>query len=357
MNIRMRDVRWLEDVLSRNGGDRQMNELIKVLQKLGFEKTDKPAAALPKPETIFDFAERVERYLTDRFNVYHKDVVAAVESAGYVHHSNKMVPKVPANPNVLEIDLTGIPVPLQEVFKVHVDLMFGGLLQGEKRQNGVEFMQWVDPSFTANDALQLVFKNILKGHMADASNFLMFIKARGWEVSPMQFKVNLPDLPWDEEPIEVNGTQIPLMRPAQKKPNTAFYTQTHGRNVPDQFISRLKDELFEGKLHWIRTVPGYDDLFHVLALAYDQAARGKGKERHANNKPFAKQPLIELADKFGTGFLLGQAAKKLEECQVLPFGADVKELLGAIVYTAAAVIHLEMNAERNNDPDELDGAF
>lgn len=343
----MRNVRWVEDVLSRNGGDREMNDVIKVLAKFGYEKADKPAAAPPKPETIFDFAERLERYLSDRFNVYHKAVVAAVESAGFEHPLNHKIPKVPANPNVLEIDMTGIPVHLQEVFKTHVDLMFAGLVQYEKSCVAGINLKWDDKEFTVEVALAQALRNIVRGHMSDASNFLMFIEARGWTVTedmvPHRFTVR--------------PTNLPLITPAQKKPNTGFYTQTHGRTLPDQFISRLKDELVEGKLNWIRTVHGYDDLFHVLALAYDQAARGKGKERHANNKPFAKQPLIELADKFGTGFLLGQAAKKLEECQVLPFGADVKELLGAIVYTAAAVIHLEMNAERNSEPDELDGDY
>ena len=93
----------------------------------------------------------------------------------------------------------------------------------------------------------------------------------------------------------------------------------------------------------------------MLALAYDQAARGKGKERHANNKSFNKQPLMQLADKFGTGFLLGQASKKLEECTSLPYGHDVKEILGAIVYSCAAVMHLELEAERNSCPDDFHG--
>lgn len=397
----MRNVRWVEDALSRNGRDHEMNELIKVLSKFGYEKVEplRVAEARPDPhptpeqfakevkhvlsrpdsrfhealkeclrsvgyvkpdtprkaEDIQSFANRVDTALSDPLSIFHADVKAVVLNRGYY------LPQA-ANPNVFEIDLTGIPVHLQEVFKVHVDLMFGGLVAGEKKQSGTEFMKWDDDSFNVGDALELAFKNIMKGHMADASNFLMFINARGWTITPILFRNHLPRLPWDEDTITVDPTQVPLAqvpRKGSKKPNTGFYTMTHGRDVPDGYISSMKDELYEGKLHWIRAVRGYDDLFHVLALAYDQAARGKGKERHANNKPFAKQPLIELADKFGTGFLLGQAAKKLEECQILPFGADVKELLGAIVYTAAAVIHLEMTAERNalEDPDELDGTF
>lgn len=392
----MRNVRWVEDVLSRNGGDRELNDVLKVMAKFGYEKVEplRVAEARPDPhptpeqfakevkhvlgrpdsrfhealkeclrsvgyvnpgtprkaEDIQSFANRVDTALSDPLSIFHADVKAVVLNRGYY------LPQA-ANPNVFEIDLTGIPKHLQEVFKVHVDLMFGGLVAGEKKQMGVELLTWDHESFNAGDALDMVFKNILKGHMADASNFLMFINARGWDISPTLFKRHLPQLPWGEETITVNPTKLAMPvvpRKGSKKPNTGFYTMTHGREVPDGYVGQVKDELYEGKLLWIRAVPGYDDLFNILALAYDQAARGKGKERHANNKPFDKQPIIELADKYGNGFLRGQAAKKLEESMNLVYGSDVKELLGAIVYTCAAIMHLEMEAEREAafNPDE-----
>ena len=37
--------------------------------------------------------------------------------------------------------------------------------------------------------------------------------------------------------------------------------------------------------------PGYESLAQVLQEAYDQAARGKGAERHANDLPFDQQPM------------------------------------------------------------------
>jgi hypothetical protein len=379
----------VDRMLCRNGGDRDLNALIQVLANHGYRKCSEAAndrlhenialrlagesdkedqerllellakhgyvkvSAPTTAESPQAFAARVYTALNDSMSIYHDAVKQVVLDGGYA----QPLPKVPANPNVLEIDLTGIPVHLQEVFKVHVDLMFGGLVAGEKKQSGTEFLQWDDESFNAGDALDLAFKNILKGHMADASNFLMFINARGWDITPTLFKRHLPQLPWGEETITVNAAKLPPI-PAKlhgsKKPNTGFYTMTHGREVPDGYVGKMKDELYEGKLNWIRTVPGYDDLFHVLALAYDQAARGKGKERHANNKPFAQQPLFDLANKFSTGFLLGQAAKKLEESMGLTYGSDVKELLGAIVYTAAAIMHLEMEAERESHFDQDD---
>lgn len=88
-------------------------------------------------------------------------------------------------------------------------------------------------------------------------------------------------------------------------------------------------------------VPGYYSLANVLARAFDQAAKGKGKERHADNLPFDQQPMQTIASQYGVGFLLGQAAKKAQESQGLPPGRDVAELLGAINYLAGAVIYLE----------------
>lgn len=244
----------LDSVLLRNGSDRHLNEVLAVLAKHGYGKSD-------SQETPTVFAHRVDNAIRNCDNRFHKEVHEVLKKAGYI------MPR-PFPKTSLLLDLSGLPVPLR---------------------------------------------------------------------------------------IEVNGARIPLMRPAAKKPNTGFHVQTHGRDIPEPYISRLKDELYEGKLHWIRSVRGYDDLFNVLALAYDQAARGKGKERHANDKPFNQQPLMQLADKFGTGFLLGQASKKLEECTVLPYGQDVKEILGAIVYSCAAVMHLELEAERNSRPDDFNG--
>lgn len=86
---------------------------------------------------------------------------------------------------------------------------------------------------------------------------------------------------------------------------------------------------------------GYDSLAKVLERAFDQAARGKGKERHSKGEDFTAQVIVEGARRFGTGALLFQAFKKSEESQRLPTDRAVKELLGAIVYLASAVIVLE----------------
>lgn len=87
--------------------------------------------------------------------------------------------------------------------------------------------------------------------------------------------------------------------------------------------------------------PGYELLASVLQRAYDQAAKGKGKERHASNDAFENQVMQDGARRFGVGALLFQAFKKSEESQRLPVDRGVAELLGAIVYLAGAVIRRE----------------
>lgn len=91
----------------------------------------------------------------------------------------------------------------------------------------------------------------------------------------------------------------------------------------------------------ILNVPGYEMLGDVLSRAFDQAASGKGAERHAQGELFENQPMQVIADMVGIGFPLGQAIKKMQESQRLPHEAAIRELLGSIVYIAGAIIKLE----------------
>ena len=88
--------------------------------------------------------------------------------------------------------------------------------------------------------------------------------------------------------------------------------------------------------------PGYESLARVLHRAYDQAAKGKGAERHACSRPFTEQPMQSISDLLGseTG-LLYQAMKKIQESQRLDEDAAIRELLGAINYIAGAIIFKE----------------
>jgi hypothetical protein len=85
----------------------------------------------------------------------------------------------------------------------------------------------------------------------------------------------------------------------------------------------------------------YSSLKLVLDRAFQQAAYGKGEDRHSTGQPFDEQPIVSLQFIFGTGYAFGQAAKKMEESQRLNVDMASKELLGAINYIAAALIYIE----------------
>jgi hypothetical protein len=95
-------------------------------------------------------------------------------------------------------------------------------------------------------------------------------------------------------------------------------------------------------------VPGYEQLAEVLSRAYDQAALGKGAERHADNMPFHEQPMQTGSDLLGTDAGLAfQAIKKIREgSQFSEFDRFEREMLGAIVYIGGMVIWRRRQQQR-----------
>ena len=77
----------------------------------------------------------------------------------------------------------------------------------------------------------------------------------------------------------------------------------------------------------------YKDISKVFDLALQQTSTGKGKERHAQEIEFRKQPIFWIEENFKS-FQLGQSVKKLHESQFLPPDKARHELLGAINYIA-----------------------
>ena len=102
---------------------------------------------------------------------------------------------------------------------------------------------------------------------------------------------------------------------------------------------------------------GYESLGSVLAEAVEQASGGKGAERHAySSEPFSGQLIREIPFRLGPGgecFCLGQAVKKIYESRRLPPARARAELLGAVVYVAAAVPLLR-DAESAGAPEAAD---
>jgi len=89
---------------------------------------------------------------------------------------------------------------------------------------------------------------------------------------------------------------------------------------------------------------GYEDLASILLEALAQASVGKGKERHAQNRPFDRQPICELPRMVGPAGTAYQVMKKTQEALRLPPDRAVAELLGAINYAAATIKIIRENA-------------
>lgn len=102
----------------------------------------------------------------------------------------------------------------------------------------------------------------------------------------------------------------------------------------------------EGEQAW-EVAAGYEQLAAVFQDAHDQAAHGKGKERHANDLPFHEQRMQSISELINSPKGLEfQAIKKLTEgMQFNDAARREKELLGAINYIAGIIIYY-----RNNPP-------
>lgn len=108
-------------------------------------------------------------------------------------------------------------------------------------------------------------------------------------------------------------------------------------------LSRVGFKKFgESPSHRLTAAPGYEQLVQVFAAAHDQAAYGKGKERHANGLPFHEQRMQGISDLVGSpDGMVYQLMKKTTEG--LQFDSPEKrehELLGALNYLAGIVIWL-----------------
>lgn len=92
---------------------------------------------------------------------------------------------------------------------------------------------------------------------------------------------------------------------------------------------------------------GYECLAEVLTQAYNQAANGKGKERHAGGQPFDEQPMQVISGLLNsTDGMAFQAIKKIREATGLATTeAQINELLGAINYIAGIIIFIENRKE------------
>ena len=92
----------------------------------------------------------------------------------------------------------------------------------------------------------------------------------------------------------------------------------------------------------------YGRLVYALSLAYDEAAFGKGKERHANNKPFEEQTMMVANRVTAGGFSWGQIFKKIQEIpNIKDFDLRKAEMVSIIVYAAGWVLWFEEYMKNN----------
>ena len=102
----------------------------------------------------------------------------------------------------------------------------------------------------------------------------------------------------------------------------------------------------------------YLPLLRTFLGALEQAAYGKGRERHANDLPFTEQPILTMARMLDSDAgLAQQVIKKTIEARSLPSKtARINELRGTLVYAAAMILFEEMYG-RSDDPGNLNGAL
>lgn len=149
------------------------------------------------------------------------------------------------------------------------------------------------------------------------------------------------DRPSQEEQIDMAANTPPhvkpLYKPSEEETEAIIRSTVLGKkaiviNQPDIAITTTTRS----------TTDDYKTLSDVLERAYQQAAHGKGKERHANNLPFDKQPMQTISQLVGSADgLRYQAIKKIQEAGRMDKDAAVKELLGAINYIAGVIIYIE----------------
>lgn len=161
-----------------------------------------------------------------------------------------------------------------------------------------EMLGWQDT------CINHIRRNLESGSIIDAMNYLMFANHHGWDVSKV----------------------------LESKPELIVHD-------PEDRENRTYDYEFKT----VKDSQDYSKLYSVLMDALDQAAYGKGKERHATDKSFEDQPMQTISDLAGSpDGMAYQVIKKVQEALRLPdFSRQKRELLGAIVYAAGMIIWLE----------------
>lgn len=356
------------------GGDSVVIHRVRSL--LSGENTQRPEGSIKHLEEVLSEAGWSNKSeVPFNPNEYKKHIRNILASVTYVQHnplievlSELGYSKPEAFPeDTLTLDLSALPTDLAECFKVFVDKMLAGLQKGEKQPS--KSCRWDQETFLSGQCMDLCLKKINDNHFADAANFLLFMDAREWELTYADIRLALnrisPPAKADTAKVEVSpaqpqalGQKLPTRLQRYPEEPESFF----GTCLPYSDLERrwLSISLDEQNLFWAKCRGGYEPLFNALMSAYQRAATGKGRQRHnpTGRVNFCDQPIMQLAKTYGTGFLLGQAAKKIEESQNLDHEANWNELLDAMVYLSAGVIRYQeacrIETQRRQDEEEDD---
>lgn len=174
----------------------------------------------------------------------------------------------------------------------------GNRLRSFEKSNPQEALSW-ERSDWESVCIERIQEALRQGRTFDAMNYLMFAQHHGWNVAKVL------------EAPEVLATST---------------DDIDSRTIPYTFAT-YKDYC------------DYSGLYSVLIDALNQAAYGKGMERHANNLPFEEQKMQTICDAQGSSKGMAfQAIKKILESEGMEYQAKKREILGAIVYAAGIII-------------------
>lgn len=138
------------------------------------------------------------------------------------------------------------------------------------------------------------------------------------------------------------GVDIKYVRTVLSPPKKAKAKKAAPKVAPKTEDKKDKERIEDAAVEMMN-----HPLFPVFLQALEQVMYGKGERHGGKTIPFMRQPWLHYANMHGSGFLTGQAAKKLEEAVTTKKGEALEqELLGAIVYTGMAILKNQMDVTR-----------
>lgn len=240
----------------------------------------------------------------------------------------------------------GDPVKIGDLHTLTVDMVRStnqqtiGRLRAAELDHPDRLIAWSEDNWEERCIEKLKTK-LARNEPYDAINYLMFAAYHGWDVSPVS------SITPAKHPCQVFSGERMSEEDAEKVRKAV----AEMRNTPHLFPSATMtmdpadDITMVYEFKDVKQRDDYSGLYSVLMDALDQACNGKGKERHANDKPFEEQPMQTHCDALGSPQGMAyQVMKKTAEAMGMADPAhQIRELLGAINYAAGMIIWINRN--------------